>query len=331
LPELLEQCRHDDVPLGCIPCRATRGAYGTGARSAQEGRGVQVAITGASGFLGTAIGRALPAAGHTVRPLVRRPTADPAATRWDPAAGPLDPGALAGVDAVVHLAGAGIGDKRWSARRKQEILESRTTGTALVARTLAAMPEPPRVLVCASGIGYYGDGGDAVLTAESPPGDDFVARVVVAWEEAARPAVEAGVRTVFLRTAPVLAGHGGLLPRMALPSPFFVAGRLGSGPQWISWVGLVVAVRACPCRLGTDLAGPVNPTRAGPVTNAGMAAGIGRALRRPAAVPVPAALHRLLLGREMADLLLFVSQRAHPAALEAAGFSFRHPDVDAAR
>src|SRR5690606_29199537 len=224
------------VPLGCIPCPAARGAYGTGAHRAQEGRGVQVAITGASGLLGTAIGRSLAADGHTVRPLVRRPTEDPAAIRWHPAAGRLVPGALAGVDAVVHLAGAGIGDKRWSARRKQEILESRTTGTALVARTLAAMPEPPRVLVCASGIGYYGDGGDAVLTEESPPGDDFVARVVVAWEEAARPAVEAGVRTVFLRTAPVLAGHGGLLPRMALPFRFFVGGRLGSGRQWMSWV-----------------------------------------------------------------------------------------------
>lgn len=291
---------------------------------------MQVAITGASGLLGTAIGRSLAADGHTVRPLVRRPTEDPAAIRWDPAAGRLDPGALAGVDAVVHLAGAGIGDKRWSARRKQEILESRTTGTALVARTLAAMPEPPRVLVCASGIGYYGDGGDAVLTEESPPGDDFVARVVVAWEEAARPAVKAGVRTVFLRTAPVLAGHGGLLPRMALPFRFFVGGRLGSGRQWMSWVSLEDAVRAYRFALETDLAGPVNLTAPRPVTNAEMAAAIGRALRRPAAVPVPAALPRLLLGREMADLLLFVSQRAHPAALEAAGFSFRHPDVDAA-
>jgi len=292
---------------------------------------VQVAITGASGFLGTAIGRALAADGHTVRPLVRRPTDDPAEIRWDPAAGHLDPDDLAGIDAVVHLAGAGIGDKRWTARRKREILGSRTTGTALVARTLAAMSDSPRVLLCASGIGYYGDGGDAVLTEQSPPGDDFVARVVVAWEGAARPAVEAGVRTVFLRTAPVLDGRGGLLPRMALPFRFFVGGRLGSGRQWMSWVSLEDAVRAYRFALEAgDLAGPVNLTAPEPVTNAEMAAAIGRALRRPAAVPVPAALPRLLLGREMADLLLFVSQRARPAVLEEAGFTFHHRDVDAA-
>lgn len=293
-----------------------------------------VAITGASGLIGTALGNALRAAGVAVRPLVRRPpgaAVPDGALRWDPAGGTIDAEALEGVDAVVHLAGAGIGDKRWSPARKQEILESRTRGTDLVARTLAGLEAPPRVLISGSAIGYYGSPGDEVVTELSPPGDDFVAEVVEAWEAAAEPAVDAGIRTVFLRTGLVLAGEGGLLPRMALPFRFFVGGPLGSGRQWMSWVSLDDVVGAIRFLLDRDdMAGPVNVCSPEPVTNAEMAKAVGAALHRPSLVPVPAFAPRLVLGREMADSLLFASQRVRPAVLIDAGYPFVHPDLAAA-
>jgi uncharacterized protein len=287
-----------------------------------------IAITGASGLIGGALTRSLRASGATVRPLVRGASDDPHAVRWDPAAGSLDGGALAGVGAVVHLAGAGIGDRRWTAARKREILESRTRGTALVARTLAAMPTPPPVLLCGSAVGFYGSPGDEVVTEESPPGDDFVADVVQAWEAAAQPAIDAGIRTVFLRTGLVLARQGGLLPRLALPFRLYVGGRLGSGRQWMSWISLVDEVAAIRFLLDrADIDGPVNLCSPHPVTNAEMATAVGTALHRPSAVPTPALPLRLALGREMADTLLFASQRVHPAVLLDAGFTFAHPDV----
>ena len=290
-----------------------------------------IAITGATGLIGSALARSLRADGHTVRPLVRRPTDDPGAIRWDPAAGTIDAEALVGVDAVVHLAGAGIGDKRWSPARKREILESRTRGTALIARTMAEMATPPTTFVSGSAIGFYGTRGDEVLTEDSAPGDDFVAGVVLAWEDAARPAVEAGIRTVFVRTALVLAPDGGILSRLALPFRFFVGGRLGSGRQWMSWITLddeVAAIRFVLDR--DDLSGPVNLAAPQPVTNAEMATAIGAALHRPSAVPVPAFAPRLALGREMADSLLFASQRVQPTVLTEAGFAFTHPDLSGA-
>lgn len=290
-----------------------------------------IAITGATGLIGSALARSLRADGHTVRPLVRRPTDDPGAIRWDPAAGTIDAEALVGVDAVVHLAGAGIGDKRWSPARKREILESRTRGTALIARTMAEMATPPTTFVSGSAIGFYGTRGDEVLTEDSAPGDDFVAGVVLAWEDAARPAVEAGIRTVFVRTALVLAPDGGILSRLALPFRFFVGGRLGSGRQWMSWITLddeVAAIRFVLER--DDLSGPVNLAAPQPVTNAEMATAIGAALHRPSAIPVPAFAPRLALGREMADSLLFASQRVQPTVLTEAGFAFTHPDLSGA-
>jgi uncharacterized protein (TIGR01777 family) len=287
-----------------------------------------IAITGASGLIGTALAGALRTAGHAVRPVVRRPSDDPGAVRWDPAEGTIDAAGLAGVDAVVHLAGAGIGDKRWTVERKREILESRTRGTALIARTLAEMPTPPATFVSGSAIGYYGSPGDQVVTEQSPPGDDFVAEVVQAWEDAARPAVDAGIRTVLARTSLVLAGEGGILPRMALPFRFFVGGRIGSGRQWMSWIALEDEVGAIRFLLDRDdISGPVNLAAPHPVTNAEMSAAIGAALHRPSAVPVPAFAPRLALGREMADCLLFASQRVQPAVLVEAGYEFRQPDL----
>jgi uncharacterized protein len=289
---------------------------------------MQVAITGASGLIGRALAESLRRDGHTVRPLVRRPSDDAGAVRWDPAAGTIDAAALEGVDAVVHLAGAGIGDKRWSEARKAEIRDSRIQGTGLLARTLAGLDRPPAVLLSGSAIGFYGSRGDDVLTEVSAPGADFIAGMVAEWEGAAAPAVEAGIRTVWLRSGLVLAGHGGILPRMALPFRFFVGGRLGSGRQWMSWVTLADEVGAIRFLMDRDdLSGPVNVVAPEPVTNAEMARALGAALHRPAAIPVPAFAPRLLLGREMADTLLFASLRVRPDVLVAAGYGYAHTEV----
>jgi uncharacterized protein len=292
---------------------------------------VEVAITGASGLIGSALARSLWDDGHTVRPLVRRPSSEPTAIRWDPAAGTIDADRLEGMDAVVHLAGAGIGGKRWSPQRKREIRGSRTGGTDLLARTLAGLSRPPAVFVSASAVGYYGDRGDEELTEVSGPGDGFLAGVVQAWEAAAQPAVDAGVRTVFLRNGLVLAGDGGILPRLASLFRFFVGGRLGSGRQWMSWVSIDDEVRVIRFLLDReDLSGPANVTGPSPITNAQFTKALGAALHRPTLVPVPAFGPRLVLGREMADELLFVSQRAVPGALTAAGYDFAHPDLPTA-
>ena len=289
-----------------------------------------VAVTGATGLIGSALTRSLRDDGHTVRPVVRRPSPDPGAVLWDPDAGTIDAAGLTGVDAVVHLAGAGIGDKRWSAARKAEILDSRTRGTDLIARTLAELDPPPRVLVSGSAIGYYGSRGDEELDESSPPGDDFVAEVVQAWEAAAQPAVDAGIRTAYLRTSLVLARHGGVLPRLALPFRLFLGGRLGRGTQWMSWVTLADEVAAIRFLLDGDIAGPVLVAAPEPVTNAEMAHAIGAALHRPSVVPTPAFALRLALGHELADTLLFASQRARPGVLADAGFRFAHPDIASA-
>jgi uncharacterized protein len=289
---------------------------------------MRIAITGSSGLIGTALGRSLRADGHEVAPVVRSASDDPRAVRWDPAAGTIDAAALEGVDAVVHLAGAGIGDRRWSEARKREIKDSRTTGTDLVARTLAGLSSPPKVLVSASAIGFYGDRGDEVVTELSAPGDDFLAEVVSGWEGATAPAAEAGIRVVHARSGIVLSGDGGVLPRMALPFRFFVGGRLGSGRQWLSWVSIDDEVRVIRFLFDrADVSGPVNVTGPSPVTNAQFTSALGATLHRPTVVPVPAFGPRLVLGREMADELLFVSQRAVPSALTAAGYDFVHHDV----
>jgi uncharacterized protein len=293
---------------------------------------VEVAITGANGLIGSALARSLRDDGHTVRPVVRPASSDRErgadAIRWDPAAGTIETSGLDGVDAVVHLAGAGIGDKRWSPARKHEIRESRTQGTGLLANTLAGLSRRPAVFVSASAVGYYGDRGDEELTERSSPGADFLAGVVQAWEAAAQPAVEAGIRTVFLRSGVVLSADGGMLPRLVSLFRFFVGGRLGSGRQWMSWVSIddeVGAIRFLFDR--DDLSGPVNVTGPSPVTNAQFTEALGAALHRPTAVTVPAFGPRLILGREMADELLFVSQRAVPSVLAAAGYDFAHRDV----
>lgn len=290
---------------------------------------MRIAITGASGFIGAALRRSLEADGHTVVPFVRR-EAGPGEVRWDPAAGRLEPDDLRGVDAVVNLAGAGIGDARWTEARKRTLVESRTLGTRLLAEALASVDGGPGVLLSGSAVGYYGDRGDEVLTEASGPGDDFLARLCVAWEAATQPAEAAGFRVAHLRTGLVFGPGGGILPRMALPFRFGAGGRLGSGRQWMSWIALEDEVGALRFLLDHEVRGPVDLTAPEPVTNAELTTTLGRALHRPTLLPAPPFALRAVLGRERADGLLFVSQRVLPAVLQDAGYEFRQPRLDGA-
>lgn len=292
---------------------------------------MDIAVTGASGLVGTALTAALRADGHGVRPVSRAASGDPRAVRWDPASGEIDAARLEGVDAVVHLAGANIGARRWSAATRREVRDSRFRGTDLLARTLAGLDRPPAVLLSGSAVGYYGDRGDEDLTEASRPAGDFFARLSQDWEAAARPATEAGIRTAFLRTAMVLSRRGGALGRMLPLFRLGLGGRLGSGRQWWSWISINDEVGAIRFLLERDdVAGPVNLAAPAPVTNAELTRTLGRVLHRPTLVPVPAFGPRLLLGRELADGLVFASQRVRPQVLSDAGYRFRHPDLEAA-
>jgi uncharacterized protein (TIGR01777 family) len=291
---------------------------------------VRIAITGSSGLIGTALGRRLEADGHQVVPVVRG-EAGPGAISWDPAAARLDPRDLAGVDAVVNLAGAGIGDARWTDRRKREIVDSRVKGTTLLSEALAAAEGGPSVLLSGSAVGYYGsDRGDQPVTESSGPGADFLARLCVEWEGATAAATSAGVRVVHLRTGLVLDKDDGILPRMAMPIRFGVGGKLGRGDQWMSWITLADHVAAVAFLLDHDLRGPVNLTAPEPVTNAQMTKALGAELHRPTFLTAPAFALRLALGRERADDLLFASQRVLPQVLQDAGFTFGHPVLSGA-
>lgn len=290
---------------------------------------MRIAITGASGLIGTALTDALRRDGQTVHPLVRRASDDPDAIAWDPARGTIDASGLEGVDAVVHLAGAGAGDKRWSSGRKREILESRTGGTDLLARTLVDLDRKPSVLVSASGVHYYGNPGDKVVTESSPAGTGFLTDVVVAWEAATSPASEAGIRTVLIRSGVVLSRRGGALARLLPLFRLGLGGRLGSGKQWWSWISIqdeVAAIRFLIDR--SDVSGPVNLTSPQSITNGQLTKALGRLLSRPTLLPVPAFGPRLVFGREMADEVVFASQRVEPRVLVRSGYEFRHPDID---
>ena len=288
---------------------------------------MRVAITGASGLIGSALRRSLGDDGHEVVPLVRG--GDRPGVRWDPDAGTIDAAGLEGVDAVVHLAGEGIGEKRWTDEQKRRIRESRTKGTDLLARTLAGLSRKPAVLVSGSAMGVYGDRGDEVLTEESPPGEGFLPDLVVAWEEATAPAADAGIRVAHIRTGLVLDRDGGALPKLMPLFRFGLGGRMGSGRQWWSWITIDDEVRAIRHLIVTETAsGPHNLAAPEPVTNAALTKALGRVLHRPAVVPVPAFGPKLLLGGELATELLFTSIRMVPAKLEASGFAFSHTDID---
>jgi uncharacterized protein (TIGR01777 family) len=288
---------------------------------------MRVAVTGASGLVGSALVRALRGRGDDVLRYVRRAAKAEDELAWDPASGPADAEALAGLDAVVHLAGAGIADRPWTSGRRRVIRESRVVGTARLAEAVAAAAgRGPRVLVCASAVGFYGDRGDEKLTEESAPGEGFLAEVVRDWEAAAEPARRAGVRVAQLRSGVVLSRAGGALARM-LPAFRLAAGaRLGSGRQYFAWITLDDTVAAYVRALDHEVSGPVNVVAPGAVTNAEFTRALGRALHRPAPFAAPAWLLRLGLG-DLADEALLASQRVVPARLAADGFGFGDPEI----
>lgn len=292
---------------------------------------LRFAISGGSGLVGSALAASLAGDGHRVVRLVRRESAaGPDEVLWDPDAGRVDATGLEGVDAMVHLAGENIAAARWSAAQKERIRTSRVEGTRLLADTLAGLTHPPRVLVNASAIGYYGNRGDELLDDDSAPGTGFLAETCVAWEEATRPAHLAGLRVVLLRIGIVLSAAGGALGRMLTPFRLGLGGRVGDGRQFMSWIALddlVEAIRRTV--LDESLTGPVNAVAPRPVRNAEFTRELGRSLRRPTPLPMPAWAVRLLLG-EMGDALLLAGARVVPRKLERAGFAFRHADVGAA-
>jgi uncharacterized protein (TIGR01777 family) len=295
---------------------------------------MRVGITGASGLVGRSLVPFLTKDGHEVLRLVRsRDRLRPGDVYWNPAAGEIDADSLDGLDAVVHLAGETVSE-RWTAAHKRAIMESRVQGTGLLARALAGLPRPPRVLVSASAVGYYGDGGDQELDESSPQGRDFLAGVARAWEEAAAPAAARGtgkeIRVVHPRLGVVLTPVGGALQRLLPPFRMGAGGKLASGRQWMSWIALDDVVRALHFLIVTEsLAGPVNLTAPNPVTNADFARTLGHVLHRPALATVPALALRLMFG-EMADTMLLAGQRVLPRRLLAAGFTFRHPTLEEA-
>jgi uncharacterized protein len=294
---------------------------------------VEILVTGASGFIGSALCPALISAGH--RPIIavrgREVPAGVDGIAWNPEAGTIDGQALEGVGGVVHLAGAGIGDRRWTAARKQLILESRTKPTGLLASALAGLGRKPSVLVSSSAIGYYGDRGDELLTEASPPGDDFTAQVCRQWEAAAASVTDADIRLVTIRTGIVLGRAGGMLARVVPPFRMGLGGRLGSGRQYLSWVSLDDEVAAILRALEQPaLTGATNVTAPTPVTNAEFTDTLSRVLHRPARLPTPLTPLRALYGRELVDSLLLGGQRVRPAALTADGFEFAHPTLEGA-
>ncbi|MFJ9695083.1 TIGR01777 family oxidoreductase [Kitasatospora sp. NPDC101183] len=294
---------------------------------------MRIAVTGSTGLIGSALVRSLLADGHEVVRLVRRrsrtgPQADGStAIGWNPLLGQVEREGLAGVEAVVHLAGAGVGDHRWTEPYKREIRESRVYGTETLAVALAELKEPPRVLVSASAVGWYGQTGDRVIDEDSPAGDDFLAEVCVEWEAAARPAERAGIRVVHPRTGLVLSAAGGAGARLFPLFKLGLGGRLGDGRQYWSFVSLADEVAALRFLIDReDLSGAFNLTAPEPVTNAELTAAIGRVLRRPTPFPVPDPVLRAVLGEMAVEVV--GSHRVVPRRLLEAGFRFAHPDVD---
>jgi uncharacterized protein len=291
---------------------------------------MHVAVTGSGGLIGSALVATLSAGGHRVTRLVRGPAPGVDAIGWDPAAGVRDAASLEGLDGVVHLAGESIAAGRWTAGRKEAIRRSRVEGTQRLCETLARLARRPKVLVCASAIGYYGDRGEQGLTEQSAPGTDFLAQVCREWEAAAARAAQAGIRVVHLRFGVVLSPAGGALRKMLLPFRMGAGGRIGSGRQFWSWIALDDAVGAIHHALVTAaLAGPANAVAPSPVTNAEFTRTLARVLGRPALVPLPAFAARLAFG-EMADSLLLASARVIPARLQETDYRFRYPELEGA-
>jgi len=284
----------------------------------------RIAITGASGLIGSALVGYLKSQGHTVQRLVRRPALSSEEITWDPIAGTVDMDALAGVDAVIHLAGAGVSDKRWTKKYKSEILNSRLLGTTTIAKAVAIVK--PQVFISASAIGWYGESGNRSVVESDRAGDDFLAAVCREWEAAADLAGD--VRTIKLRTGLVLDPTGGALGKMLPLFRFGLGGKLGNGKQWWSWITLHDQIRAIAFLLENNISGPVNMTSPNPVTNSEFTAGLARAMHRPALFPVPAIALKIALGGFSCEVL--GSKKVLPNALTEAGFNFEYPHISSA-
>jgi uncharacterized protein (TIGR01777 family) len=292
---------------------------------------MRILMAGASGFLGTRLADRLTGDGHEVVRLVRREARGPGEIAWQPSERRLDPDAVAGAGAVVNLAGAGVGDKRWTKAYKRVLMSSRVDPTATLAATIAALPADarPRVLLNSSGISCYGDTDGRTVTEDAPLGEGFLPDVCRAWEGATAPAADAGVRVVKLRTAPVLDAAGGLLKPQLLAYKLGIAGKFGNGRQWTPWIALADWLSAATFLLGRDdIAGPVNIVSPDLVTNAQFTKAMGRALRRPTFMPIPAFAMKVLLGGFSVEVL--GGSGGQPGVLTAAGFTFRYPELDAA-
>lgn len=290
---------------------------------------MRVAVTGSSGLVGSALVPFLTAGKHQVTRLVRSKPAASGSAHWDPAAGRVEAAALEGLDAVVHLAGENV-TGRWTAAKKARIRDSRVQGTRLLAETLACLQQPPKVMVCASAIGYYGNRGDELLREESPPGSGFLADTCREWEAASQAAEQKGIRVVRLRIGLVLSPAGGALARMLPPFKLGLGGRIGAGQQYMSWISLDDLVGVIHHALATEsLRGAVNAVAPRPVTNLEFTKTLGRVLGRPTVFPLPAFVARLGFG-EMADELLLASACVEPARLESTGYSFRTPELEGA-
>ena len=290
---------------------------------------MKIVVSGASGLIGTQLVAKLSQSGHEVIRLVRR-SPKAGEIQWNPKSGTLDAAALEGADAVIHLSGAGIGDKRWTTGYREEILDSRTDTTALLAKTIASLSRKPSVFLSGSAIGIYGARNDEQLTEVSTHGTGFLAEVCEQWEAAAKPAVDAGVRTVYLRTGIVLSTKGGALKKLLPLFKLGVGGKFGNGKQWQSWISMDDEIGAIEHLLTANVSGAVNLTAPNPVTNAEFTKVLASVLKRPAIVPVPTFAPKILLGGELADALLFTGQRVIPAALNASGYTFKHTTLESA-
>lgn len=296
-----------------------------------KGDPLTIAISGASGLIGTELIPFLSTGGHRILRLVRRKgIPEKGEVSWNPFRDHLDPQDLAGTRAFVHLSGENIGQGRWTPEKKKRIIESRNRSTELIARTAASMNPPPEVIVCASAIGYYGDRDEDILTEESTCGADFISGVCSQWEDAALPAIDKGIRVVFLRIGVVLSPIGGALQRLLTPFAFGIGGKIASGRQYMSWI-TIDDVLGIIHRAITDstLHGPVNVVAPNPVSNQEFTDTLGKVLRRPTFFSIPETVIRLVFG-EMGKEVLLSSTRVHPEKLVDSGYSFRHPDLEGA-
>lgn len=289
---------------------------------------MKIAVTGSTGLIGSALVEFLTAGGHEILRVVRSMPRNPEREmQWDPENGMIDPKRLEGCDAVVHLAGENIGNGRWTSKRKARIRDSRIEGTRILCEALAQLDAPPKALISASAIGYYGDRGDQWLDESRSPGSGFLPDVCRLWEAATEPAQEKGIRVVQTRTGVVLSPAGGALAKMLTPFKLGGGGVIGSGQQYWSWIALDDVVGAIDHALNhDDLSGPTNVAAPNPATNQEFTKTLGKVLGRPTIVPMPAAVARLVLG-EMADELLLASARVVPAKLQQSGYTFRFPEL----